>query len=77
MITNNEPNDEVDENVVNEEATEINTRKKKTKCEYLRRQVEAKVENKSRKNIWRSFKDAFMTLKKESCKPTKAAWSGA
>ena len=31
MIMNNEPNDEVDENVVDDEATEINTRKKKTK----------------------------------------------
>ena len=28
---NKEPNDEVDENVVDDEATEINTRKKKNK----------------------------------------------
>ena len=31
MIMNKEPNDEVDENVVDDEATEINTRKKKNK----------------------------------------------
>ena len=68
MITNDAPNDvSVEEMATNEESNigMANIVKKLTKCQYLKREKEVKVENKSKKNILRSFKDSFMTLKKK------------
>ena len=39
-------------------------KKKITKSEYLKRQMEVKLDHKSRKTVLPSFKDSFLTLKK-------------
>ena len=64
MITNEAANDDSIEVIYEEPNVEI-PRKKMTKCEYLKRQKEVKVDSKSKKTILRSFKDSFMTLKKK------------
>ena len=40
-------------------------KKKMTKSEYLKRQMEVKLDHKSKKTLLRSFKDSFLTLKKK------------
>ena len=40
-------------------------KKKMTKSEYLKRQMEVKLDHKSKKTVLRSFKDSFLTLKKK------------
>ena len=68
MITNYAPDDVLNEEMATNEESNIgmaNIVKKLDKCQYLKREKEVKVENKSKKNILRSFKDSFMTLKKK------------
>ena len=52
MITNEAPNDDSNEDI-NEEPNVGVPKKKMTKCEYLKRQKEVKVESKSKKTILR------------------------
>ena len=73
MITGDGSNEDVathEEIATNEEITtneQFPTRspkKKMTKSEYLKRQMEVKLDHKSKKTVLRSFKDSFLTLKK-------------
>ena len=41
------------------------SKRKPTKSEYLRREKEVNIENKSRKDIVKSFNDAFKNMKKK------------
>ena len=68
MITNDAPNGVSNKDMAANEESNIgmsNIVKKLTKCQYLRTEKQVQVENKSNKNILRSFKDSFMTLKKK------------
>ena len=68
MITNDAPNGDSNEDMGANEVSNIgmsNIVKKLTKCQYLKREKPIQVENKSKKNILRSFKDSFLSLKKK------------
>ena len=65
MITNDAIANSNEETAINEEPHREIPKKKMTKCEYLKRQKEVKVDNKSKKSILRSFKDSFLSLKKK------------
>ena len=64
MITSDASND-VCEEPTNQGSDIQRSKKKLTKCEYLQRDKEINIENKSRKDIMRSFKDVFKNLKKK------------
>ena len=64
MITSDASND-VCEEPTNQGSDIQRSKKKLTKCEYLQRDKEINIENKSRKDIVRSFKDVFKNLKKK------------
>ena len=63
MITSNtDVNVDAEENIsTNQEAA---SEKRKTKCEYLKVERKTKSAQKSKKDMTRSFKDQFLTLKK-------------
>ena len=54
-----------EEIATNEEFPTRSPKKKMTKSEYLKRQMEVKLDHKSKKTVLRSFKDSFLTLKKK------------
>ena len=50
-------------------------KKKMTKSEYLKRQMEVKLDHKSKKTVLRSFKDSFFNTKEKGGKPAPTAWN--
>ena len=65
MITSDASNDVCEEEPPQQGSDIQKSMKKLTKCEYLQREKEVNLENKSRKDIVRSFKDVFKNLKKK------------
>ena len=66
MITSDASNDlHRDEAPPCQDSADQRSKRKPTKSEYLRREKEVNIENKSRKDIVKSFKDAFKNMKKK------------
>ena len=64
-----------EEIAMNEEFPTRSPKKKMTKSEYLKRQMEVKLDHKSKKTVLRSFKDSFFNTKEKGAKPAPTAWN--